>query len=88
MEEFKRWFGAWDDAWSEFTMSIESIEPAGERHVLAMIQSRGIGAGSGIEVSNVLAWVLGIRDGKMEYLSLQPDREHALALVSEREAAA
>ena len=87
IEQFRRWFAAWDEAWSEFEMKIEDIEPVGERHVVAMIQTRGVGAGSGIEVGNVLAWVLGIRDGRMEYLSLQPDREAAQALVHEREAA-
>ncbi len=87
IEQFRKWFEAWDDAWSEFQMSVKDIEPAGERHVVAIIESRGVGAGSGIEVSNRLAWVLGIRDGKMEYLSLQPDVEAAHALVGEREAA-
>lgn len=87
IEQFRKWFEAWDEAWSEFEMKIEDIEPVGERHVVAMIQTRGVGAGSGIEVGNLLAWVLGIREGKMEYLSLQPDREHADALVREREGA-
>ena len=87
VEQFRSWFAGWDEAWSEFEMKIEDIEPVGERHVVAMIQTRGVGAGSGIEVGNVLAWVLGIREGRMEYLSLQPDREAAHALVREREAA-
>lgn len=87
IEQFRRWFAAWDEAWSEFEMKIEDIGPVGERHVVAMIQTRGVGAGSGIEVGNLLAWVLGIRDGRMEYLSLQPDRDAGHALVREREAA-
>ena len=87
IEQFRSWFAAWDDAWSEFEMEVMEIEPVGERHIVAMIESRGVGAGSGIEVSNRLAWVLATRDGKMEYLSLQPDREAALALASERESA-
>lgn len=85
IEQFRRWFAAWDEAWSKFEMTIENIEPVGERHVVAMVQTRGVGAGSGIEVGNLLAWVLGMRDGRMEYLSLQPDLEHAVALVSERD---
>lgn len=85
IEQFRSWFTEWDEVWSEFDMQIDEIDAAGERHVIALIQTRGVGAGSGIEVGNVLAWVLGIRDGKMEYLSLQADREHAEALVRERE---
>jgi ketosteroid isomerase-like protein len=67
-------------------MNVESIEPAGDRHVVAMIRSRGVGAGSGIEVENRLGWVIGVREGKMEFLSLQPDREAALELARSREA--
>lgn len=85
LEEFRRWFAAWDEAWSEFTMSVESIEPVGDRHVVAMIHSKGTGAGSGIEVENVLGWAIGVRDDRMEYLALQPDRDSALELARSRE---
>ncbi len=85
IEQFRKWFEAWDEAWSEFEMSVDEIEAAGDHHVIAMIESRGVGAGSGIEVANRLAWVLCVRDGLMTFLSLQPDREHALALVRERD---
>ncbi|MCE3265878.1 MAG: hypothetical protein K0S15_587 [Solirubrobacterales bacterium] len=85
IEEFRRWFAEWDEAWSEFRLELKEIEPAGDRHVIAMIHSHGIGAGSGIEVDNVLAWVIGVRRGRMDFFSLQPDRERASALVRERE---
>ena len=87
VEEFLRWFEAWDEVWTDYRMSIEAMEPAGDRHVLAMIRSTATGVGSGIEVENVLAWVIGVRGNRMEFLSLQPDRESALALAREREAA-
>jgi ketosteroid isomerase-like protein len=86
VEEFQRWFDGWDEAWSEFAMTVESIEPAGERHVVAMIRSRGVGAGSGIEVENMLGWVIGMREDQMEFLSLQPDRDSAIELARSREA--
>jgi ketosteroid isomerase-like protein len=86
IDQFRKWFREWDDAWSEFVMKIESIEAAGDHHVIAMIRSRGIGTGSGIEVENKLGWVIGVRDGRMDFLALQPDRECALALVAGREA--
>ncbi|HEX2358296.1 MAG TPA: nuclear transport factor 2 family protein [Solirubrobacterales bacterium] len=85
VEQFRRWFATWDEAWSEFVMSVESIEPVGERHVVAMIRSRGVGAGSGIEVENVLGWVIGTRNERMDYLSLQPDRDAAVEHAGERE---
>src|SRR5262245_39982373 len=52
IDEFRSWFQAWDDAWSEFEMDVRTIEPVGERHVVALIDSRGTGVGSGIEVGN------------------------------------
>lgn len=84
-EQFRSWFAAWDEAWSEFEMTVESIGPEGDRHVVAMVTSRGVGAGSGIEVENRLAWVIGVREQKMDFLSLQVDRDHAVRLVRERE---
>ncbi len=85
LEAFQRWFAAWDEAWSEFVMTVESIEPVGENHVVAMIRSRGVGVGSGVEVGNLLGWVIGVREGQMEFLSLQADRDAALELARERE---
>jgi ketosteroid isomerase-like protein len=86
LEAFQRWFAAWDEAWSEFRMSVESIEPVGEGHVVAMIRSRGVGVGSGVEVENLLGWVIGVRADKMEFLALQPDLESAVELARSREA--
>jgi ketosteroid isomerase-like protein len=85
LEQFKSWFEGWDEAWSSFEMAIESIESVGDRHVVAMIRSQAVGQGSGIEVENLLGWVMSVRDGRMEFLSLQPDRESAIKLVEERE---
>ncbi|HZA59503.1 MAG TPA: nuclear transport factor 2 family protein [Solirubrobacterales bacterium] len=85
IEGFRRWFAQWDEAWSAFRMELKDIEPAGDRHVIAMVHSHGTGVGSGIEVGNVLAWVIGVRGDRMDFISLQPDRERASELVRERE---
>ena len=52
--------------------------------MVALVDSRGTGTGSGVEVGNTLGWVFGVDDDShMDYLSLQPDlevaREHARA---------
>jgi hypothetical protein len=57
----------------------------GESHVVAMIRSRGVGVGSGVEVGNLLGWVIGVREGQTEFLSLQVDRDAALELARKRE---
>ncbi len=85
VDQFLSWFQAWDDAWSSFEMSVGEIEPAGESHVIAIVQSTGVGAASGIEVENTLAWLFGVRGGQMEYLSLQPDVAAARELAARRD---
>ena len=83
IEQFRGWFQDWDEAWSDFTMEVRSIEPVGERHVIVEMDSKGTGSASGIEVDNTLGWVMEVRDEKLKYISLLPDldaaREHALA---------
>ena len=83
IDQFRSWFQGWDEVWSEFTMVARSIEPVGERHVIVEMDSKGTGTASGVEVSNTLGWVMGVREGNLEYLALMPDleaaREHALA---------
>jgi hypothetical protein len=32
------WIAAWDEAWSKFEMAVESAEPVGERHVVAVVR--------------------------------------------------
>jgi ketosteroid isomerase-like protein len=86
IEEFRSWFEGWDEAWAEFEMSVEEIEPVGEHHVVAGVRSRAVGKGSGIEVENRIGWVLGVDDEeRLEYLSLQPDLETAREHACERE---
>jgi ketosteroid isomerase-like protein len=87
IEQFRKWNQSWEEVWSEFTMSVVSIENAGEGHVVALINSQGTGTASGIDVENTLGWVLGINeDGLMDYLGLQPDLEAARKHAQEREA--
>ncbi len=85
IEQFRAWFQDWDEAWSEFTMEARSIEPVGERHVVVEMDSKGTGTASGIEVDNTLGWVMGVRDEKLEYISLLPDLQAAREHARERE---
>ncbi len=87
-DAFIRWTQEWEEAWSENQIEVIDAQPVGKRHVVATVRSRAVGRGSGIEVENVLGWVLTVHeDGMCDYLSLQPDVEHALALAREREEA-
>jgi ketosteroid isomerase-like protein len=84
-DSFLAWIGHWDEAWSDFEMSIERAQPVGERHVVFLVRSRGRGRGSGVEVENVLGWVLGVRGDHCDYIALQPDLDSAVELARVRE---
>jgi ketosteroid isomerase-like protein len=87
-DQFMRWTKEWDEAWAEWTMTVERVEPVGDHHVVALVRSRATGAGSGIEVENLLGWVLSVgEDGTCGFISLQPDLDGAIALARERESA-
>src|SRR3954466_5663748 len=49
-EGFTRWNDQWTEAWDRFSVEPTSIEPFGERHVLAEAHQVARGAGSGIDV--------------------------------------
>jgi ketosteroid isomerase-like protein len=84
-ENFLRWVEQWDEAWSDFEMSVDAIEPVGERHVVALVRSRGRGRGSGIDVENSLGWVIGVKGDLCNYISLQPSLDDARAHAEGRE---
>jgi ketosteroid isomerase-like protein len=82
IDEFRSWFAAWDEVWTDYKMEMRAIEPVGERHVVAEVDNTGVGVGSGIEIGNTLGWVFSVdEDNRLDYLSLMPDldaaRDHA-----------
>jgi ketosteroid isomerase-like protein len=86
IDEFRAWFAAWDEVWTDYRMELKSIEPAGERHVVAEVSNRGVGVGSGVEVGNTLGWVFSVsEDDRLDYLALMPDLDAAREHARERE---
>jgi ketosteroid isomerase-like protein len=78
IDEFRAWFQAWDEVWTDYKMEVKSMEAVGGRHVVAEVSNTGVGVGSGIEVGNTLGWVFSVdEDARLDYLSLQPDLESA-----------
>jgi ketosteroid isomerase-like protein len=84
-EALLEWTRRWDDAWEEFTYEMDDATPVGDGHVVAIVRTTGRGRGSGIEVEDSRGWVFGIRDGLLDYLSLQPSFDDALELARNRE---
>jgi ketosteroid isomerase-like protein len=84
-EEFLDWTARWLDAWQEFHMEVQSIEPVGERHVVASVRQSGRGRGSGIEVEMDTGHVYGFDGEVLTYFALFPDAKGALADAQARE---
>jgi ketosteroid isomerase-like protein len=84
-EEFLDWTARWLDAWQEFDMAVQSIEPVGKRHVVAAVRQSGRGRGSGIDVEMDTGHVYGFDGEVLTYFALFPDAKKALADAQARE---
>jgi ketosteroid isomerase-like protein len=82
---FMEWLRRWNEAWDTFDFDIRSIEPVGERHVVAEVFISGRGAGSGIEVGNTSGWVAEVRNGLGRYVEVTASVEKALEIARRRE---
>jgi ketosteroid isomerase-like protein len=85
-EGYLRWSSEWFDAWEDFRVVIEAVQPVGERHVVAAVRQLGRGKGSGIEVEMRAAYMWELRGGKAVRLQLHPGLEGAVAAARAGEA--
>jgi ketosteroid isomerase-like protein len=86
-EGFLQWSGNWVDAWEGLKLEVTSIEPLGQRHVLAAVHQRAEGRASGVAVEMDVVFVFEAAGERCVYLALVPDWDSALELAREREAA-
>jgi ketosteroid isomerase-like protein len=82
-EGFRRFVDEVGEAWAEFRMEPEEFFEAGE-DVVVFVRARGTGRGSGLQVDADVAVVCRLRDGKLAWLHVEPDREAALRSVGLR----
>jgi ketosteroid isomerase-like protein len=82
---YMEWLRRWNEAWESFGFDIRSIEPVGERHVVAEVLITGRGAGSGLQVSNTSGWVAEVRNGLGTYLEATTSVERAREIALQRE---
>jgi ketosteroid isomerase-like protein len=84
---YLEWIGPWTDVWETLDFEVTDVIPVGERHVVADVHQTGHGR-EGIEVSMNVAFLFEVRDDELvSYLALLPNRDEAVALGREREAA-
>jgi ketosteroid isomerase-like protein len=84
-EGYAQWVGQWLDAWDEFTIEVERIEPVGDRHVVVDVRQTGRGRGSGIHVEMRIGYMFDLGDEATKALHLYPSWDEALAAARQRE---
>lgn len=81
IEGYRDWTRRWFEAWDEFEIVPEAIEPVGENCVIAVCRQRGVGKTSGIAVEQTMVYMWEIRLGKVTrfhlYLTAEEAREAA-----------
>jgi ketosteroid isomerase-like protein len=82
---FLHWTREWTDAWESLDLDLISVEPVGERHVVAGVNQRARGR-EGIEVELEVAFLFEADGPRCVYLALLPSRESAIELARQREA--
>ena len=65
------------DIWREFRVEVEELVEAGDA-VVVMVRTVAVGEGSGVEVSERVAHVVWLRDGRAYRLKMFANREAAL----------
>jgi ketosteroid isomerase-like protein len=82
-EGWQQWVAQWDEAWEEISYApIEFIE-VGDSIVVAPTRVVGRGAGSGLEIDRVFAFLYEVRDGKAIRIHTYGSKERALEAAAE-----
>lgn len=76
----------WDEAWEEWNYDVQEVRAIGERHIVARVRVHGRGKGSGVEVEQVVGYVIDVNDeGLASYIEITINEERALEIAHERE---
>jgi ketosteroid isomerase-like protein len=82
-EGYRAMVAAWRDAFSEDQSEVLSMEMVGDRHMVAEMRQRAVGAGSGIPVEMTNVYLLEVRNGRAVRFGIYADREAAIAAARE-----
>jgi ketosteroid isomerase-like protein len=83
---YLRWLNAWLEAWEDYEVEVERIEPVGERHVVADCRQRATGRESGVAVEFVVAYMWEVAAGRATAFHLYRTWDEAVAAAMQREA--
>ena len=81
IEGYQRMMAIWGEAWGAMEMTVLTVETPDDRHVIAEVHQRAVGAGSGVPVEMSLFHCYEMRDGRALRFGVYPDRDAALAAI-------
>lgn len=81
IEGYQRMMAIWGEAWGAMEMTVLAVETPDDRHAIAEVHQRAVGAGSGVPVEMTLFFFYAIRDGRALRFHVYPDRAAALAAI-------
>jgi hypothetical protein len=84
IDDVIRFNSDWEDAWADTAYDLAEIEELDDHNVVARIEMRLRGEGSGVEVTATAWWLFEVRDERFLRWHLYSDRESALAAAAER----
>ena len=79
-EQVRHYVEDWLSTFESVRLELEDPERVGE-HVIAVVNGRARGRGSGLEIENRFCQVWTVRDGVAVAMEEHPTREHALAAL-------
>jgi|tagenome__1003787_1003787.scaffolds.fasta_scaffold19539034_2 ketosteroid isomerase-like protein len=82
---YQEWVGEWLEAWEGLAISVERIEPVGERHVVVGVLQTARGQGSGVEVEMTTAFMFELDERETRALHLYATWDEAVAAAERRE---
>src|SRR4051794_13515203 len=65
---YMEWVTEWLDAWDDFTLEVERIEPVGEHYVAVGVRQTGRGKESGIPVDMSIAYMFELGETQTQAL--------------------
>ena len=77
IDSVPRWISDWSEAWGEITYEPVELTEHGAK-VLAGVRTRGTGAGSGVEVDEVVWWAFELEDEQLRRVWIGPPKELVL----------
>ena len=77
VEGARNFLRSWTEGWDDWSLTLESLEDAGD-HVVALMRQSGRSKATGLTVDMMFGMLWTIRDGKQAYMTMYADPGEAM----------